>query len=48
MTRFIYESCVLTQSARQVTGQFGEQFPYVKLPGRTTIHYIYNKFQATW
>ena len=43
---FIYDQYLLTQSASQVRRLFETRFPGVKIPSRSTVHNLYNKFQA--
>ncbi|PSN36093.1 Sodium-driven chloride bicarbonate exchanger [Blattella germanica] len=44
---YMYDSYVITQSARQVQMRFAERFPGMKIPGRTTIHNLYHKIRVT-
>ena len=44
---FIYDQYLLTQSASQVWTLFETWFPGVKIPSCSTVHNLYNKFQAT-
>ena len=44
---FICDQYLLTQSASQVRRLFETRFPAIKMPSRSTVHNLYNKFQAT-
>ena len=44
---FIYDQYLLAQSASQVWRLFETRFPGVKIPSRSTVHNLYNKFRAT-
>ena len=43
---FIYDQYLLIQSASQVRRPFETRFPGVKIPSRSPVHNLYNKFQA--
>ena len=43
---FIYDQYLLTQSATQVRRLFETRFPGIKIPSCSTVHNLYNKFQA--
>ena len=43
---FIYDQYLLTQSASQVRRLFETWFLDVKIPSRSTVHNLHNKFQA--
>ena len=44
---FIYDQYLLTRSASQVQRLFEATFLGVKIRSRSTVHNLYNKFQAT-
>ena len=41
---FIYDQYLLTQFASQVRRRFETRLPGVKIPSRSTVHNLYNKF----
>ena len=44
---FIYDQYLLTQSASRAQRLLETRFPDIKFPSRSTVHNLYNKFQAT-
>ena len=44
---FIYAQYLLTQFASQVRRLFETRFPGIKIPSRSVVHNMYNKFIAT-
>lgn len=44
---FMYDSYVLTVSAREVQRQFQERFPGINIPSRKTVHDLVKKVRAT-
>ena len=44
---FIYDQYLLTQSASQVRRLFETRFQGIKIPSRSTVYNLNNKFQAT-
>ena len=44
---YIYDQYLLTQSASHIQRLFEKRFPGGKIPSHSTVHNLYNKFQAT-